>query len=117
MALFTRKATKNSLKILLSIMIFFSSMTNIVKAHDIPASVTVQMYVKPEGQTLKLLLRVPLESMSEIIYPTWGPGYLDFEKADKALLDAIAVYLTDELRVYENGELILDKTVTAYRAE
>jgi hypothetical protein len=117
MALFTRKATKNSLKILLSMMIFFSSMTNIVKAHDIPASVTVQMYVKPEGQTLKLLLRVPLESMSEIIYPTWGPGYLDFEEADKALLDAIAVYLTDELRVYENGELILDKTVTAYRAE
>ncbi|MBT6031592.1 MAG: HupE/UreJ family protein [Kordiimonadaceae bacterium] len=87
-----------------------------VSAHDIPSSVTVHMYVKPEGNTLKLLLRVPLESMSELVYPTWGPGYLDFEKADSVLLDAAHVYLTEELQVYENGVLIEDKMITAYRA-
>ncbi len=86
------------------------------RAHDIPASVTVHMYVKPEGDTLRLLLRVPLESMSELVYPTWGPGYLDFERADPVLLDAAHVYLTEELQVFENGTLIEDKMITAYRA-
>lgn len=97
-------------------MLLFSTMTSMVKAHDIPASVTVHMYVKPEGDTLKVLMRVPLESMSELVYPTWGPGFLDFEKADAVFLDAAEVYLTDELKVYEEGVLIEDKTITAYRA-
>ena len=97
-------------------MVLFSTMTSFVKAHDIPMSVTVHMYVKPEGNTLKLLMRVPLESMSELVYPTWGPGYLDFENADPVLLDAAHVYLTDELTVLENGVLIEDKMITAYRA-
>ena len=30
---------------------FISPLTTSVKAHDIPASVTVHMYVKPEGNT------------------------------------------------------------------
>jgi hypothetical protein len=89
--------------------------TTTVKAHDIPASVTVHMYVKPEGNHVKVLLRVPLESMSELVYPTWGPGYLDFERADSVLLDAAHVYLTEELKLYENGVLLEDKTITAYR--
>lgn len=91
-------------------------LNTVVKAHDIPMSVTVHMYVKPEGDSLKLLLRVPLESMSELVYPTFGPGYLDFEQADPVLLDAAHIYLTEELRLYENGELIEDMMITAYRA-
>ncbi|MBT5074222.1 MAG: HupE/UreJ family protein [Kordiimonadaceae bacterium] len=101
---------------LMMISFLASPLATIVKAHDIPMSVTVHMYVKPEGNTLKLLLRVPLESMSELVYPTWGPGYLDFENADPILLDAAHVYLTEELQVYENGVLIEDKMITAYRA-
>ncbi|MDG1437513.1 MAG: hypothetical protein P8P98_00955, partial [Emcibacteraceae bacterium] len=116
MAFFTHKTTTYSLKLLITMMVLFSTMTSFVKAHDIPMSVTVHMYVKPEGNTLKLLMRVPLESMSELVYPTWGPGYLDFENADPVLLDAAHVYLTDELTVLENGVLIEDKMITAYRA-
>ena len=101
---------------IIAIMILMSSLTSVVKAHDIPASVTVHMYVKPEGDTLKILLRVPLESMSELVYPTFGPGYLDFEKADPVLLDAAHVYLTQEIQVFEEGQLIEDKMITAYRA-
>mgnify|MGYP000530694896 FL=1 len=118
------KDTKNYLtftkSLMLATLLILSSavspIVTMVKAHDIPASVTVHMYAKPEGDTLKLLLRVPLESMSELVYPTWGPGYLDFEKADPVLLDAAHVYLTEELKVYENGVLIEDKMITAYRA-
>jgi hypothetical protein len=117
MAFFIRKTAKTTLNLLIAMTVLISSMITMAKAHDIPASVTVHMYVKPEGKTLQLLLRVPLESMSELVYPTWGPGYLDFENADPVLLDAASVYITDELRVYENGVSIEDKTITAYRAE
>ena len=43
-------------------------------AHDTPADVTVQMFVKPEGRTLRVLLRVPLTAMQDINFPTRGPG-------------------------------------------
>lgn len=107
---------RNIIRVMLALILFLPALTTTVKAHDIPASVTVHMYVKPEGDTLKLLLRVPLESMSEIVYPTFGPGYLDFERADPDLLAAAHVYLTEELQVFEEGELITDKMITAYRA-
>lgn len=106
----------NVARIILALSILIPAISTSVKAHDIPASVTVHMYVKPEGDTLKLLLRVPLESMSEIVYPTFGPGYLDFERTDPDLLGAAHVYLTEELQVFEEGELIEDKMITAYRA-
>jgi|TARA_R110002073_G_scaffold84265_1_gene201006 hypothetical protein len=103
-------------RVLIAVIMMTSTMTSLVKAHDIPASVTVHMYVKPEGDTLKLLLRVPLESMSELVYPTFGPGYLDFEKSESVLLDAAHIYLTEELQVFEEGVLIEDKMITALRA-
>tara|TARA_B110000495_G_C22997802_1_gene588477 strand:- start:478 stop:1812 length:1335 start_codon:yes stop_codon:yes gene_type:complete len=104
------------IRFLFAIIMMNLTMTSFVKAHDIPSSVTVHMYVKPEGNTLKLLLRVPLESMSELVYPTFGPGYLDFEKSEAVLLDAAHIYLTEELRVFEEGQLIEDKMITALRA-
>ena len=116
----TRKPTTITKRFIFTVLMMISflasPLTTLVKAHDIPMSVTVHMYVKPEGDSLKLLLRVPLESMSELVYPTFGPGYLDFERADPVLLDAAHVYLTEELRLYENGVLIEDKMITAYRA-
>ena len=38
-------------------------------AHDIPNDVTVQTFLKPEGQRLRLLVRVPLGAMRDMDYP------------------------------------------------
>ena len=46
-------------------------------AHDIPIDVTVQAFLKPEGQRLQLLVRAPLGAMRDVEIPTRGPGYLD----------------------------------------
>ena len=51
------------------------------EAHEIPADVTIQSFVKAEGGVLRLLVRVPLEALSDMAFPTFGPGYLDFETA------------------------------------
>ena len=52
-------------------------------AHDIPSDVTVQAFVRPEGNSLKLLVRVPLKAMRDVNFPVRGPGYLDLASAEQ----------------------------------
>ena len=56
----------------------------------------------PRAIALELLIRVPLAAMIEVDFPTRGPGYLDFSRADDALRDAIKLYLIDNITLYEN---------------
>jgi hypothetical protein len=56
-----------------------------VAAHEIPGDVTIQAWLKPEGQRLRLLVRVPLIAMRDINYPTRGDktlGILDLSRAE-----------------------------------
>ena len=82
----------------------FSAPTSL---HEIPSDVTVQMLIKPEGQRLRLLVRVPLVAMQDIDFPLLGPGYLDIARADKYLRDAVMLWIGQELKLYE-GENALD---------
>ena len=63
------------------------------RAHDIPNDVTVQMFVKPEGRHLHLLVRVPLKAMRDISFPQRGPGYLDLERAGALLPGAAKMWI------------------------
>jgi hypothetical protein len=71
-------------------------------AHDIPADVTVQAYIKPSGERLQLLVRVPLKAMRDVDYPRRGAGFLDLPRAAPALREAAALWIADNVRVYEN---------------
>ncbi len=71
-------------------------------AHDIPSDVHVQAFVKPEGQRLQVLLRVPLGAMNEVDMPLRGPGYLDLRRADAALGVAAELWFADNLRLFED---------------
>jgi len=71
-------------------------------AHDIPSSVTVLAFVKPEAHLLHVVIRVPLEAMRDVNFPLRGPGYLDLERASPLLQDAAKVWIADELKLYEN---------------
>lgn len=72
-----------------------------LSAHEIPADVRVQAFVKPEGRTLQLLMRVPLTAMREVDIPKRGPGYLDLARADAALRNAANLWLADNIDLYE----------------
>ena len=86
-------------------------------AHDIPGDVTVQAFVKPEGQRLRLIVRVPLEALSDMAFPTTGPGYLDFERARgrDEFTDAAMVWMGQEVRIFENGDPLPEPAITAIR--
>ena len=71
-------------------------------AHDIPNDVTVQAFVKPGGQKLHLLLRVPLNAMRDTEFPERGAGYLDLARVDASLREAAMVWIADAVEIYEN---------------
>ena len=64
-----------------------------LSAHEIPSRVTVLAFVKPEPGRLRVLLRVPLESMRDVDFPLRGPGYLDIERSEPLLRQAARVWL------------------------
>jgi hypothetical protein len=70
--------------------------------HDIPTDVRVSAFVKPDGQRLSLLIRVPLKAMREVDYPRRGAGLLDLARADAALRNAAALWIADNVELYEN---------------
>ena len=71
-------------------------------AHEIPADVKLNVFLKPEGNRVILLIRAPLAAMPEAEFPTRGPGYLDVARADEALRGATKLYLTDYITIFEN---------------
>ena len=77
-------------------------------AHDIPNDVTAQVFVKPEGKQLRLLIRVPLKAMRDMEFPQRGPGYLDLSRIDSMLNQAAMLWISDTLTVYE-GDTRLPK--------
>jgi hypothetical protein len=86
-----------------------------VTAHDIPNDVTVQMFVKPEGQHLHILVRVPLKAMRDILFPQRGPGYLDIERTAPLLPGAAKLWIGGFFEVYEGEALLPNPQVMATR--
>src|SRR5579863_5633844 len=77
-------------------------------AHDIPNDVTVQAFLKPEGQRLRLLVRAPMKAMRDVEFPQKGPGYLDLARTGPFLADAATLWISDAIALYE-GEARLPK--------
>jgi len=71
-------------------------------AHDIPNDVVVQAFVKPQGDRLHLLIRVPLKAMRDINFPQRGPGYLDLARVNDVLPDAATLWIAAFIELYEN---------------
>jgi hypothetical protein len=91
-----------------------------VSGHDIPNDVTIQTLLKPEGQRLRLLVRVPLQAMRDMDYPkprgTRNTDLLDLPRADATLRDAATLWVSDYLDLYENGDKLPAPRVVSVRA-
>src|SRR3954451_993298 len=74
------------------------------RGHDVPDEVRVQAFLKPEGEALKLVLRVPLKAMRDVDVPQRRGGFLDFSRVDTALRDAAMLWLGDEIELYEGDD-------------
>ncbi|MDP2318513.1 MAG: HupE/UreJ family protein [Acidobacteriota bacterium] len=84
-------------------------------AHDVPNEVTVFGFVRPQAQTLTVLLRVPLKSLRDLDIPTYTTGFLDFSRVDRALTDATNLWIRDYVEIYENGQRLASPAIRALR--
>jgi HupE / UreJ protein len=84
-------------------------------AHEIAAEVTVQGFLKPEGRHLHLLLRVPLVALRDVDYPTRGSEYLDLERAQPVLADAVRRWIADSLEFLEEEAPLRAPRIAALR--
>ncbi len=84
-------------------------------AHDIPVRVALMAFIKPEGRTLRVLVRAPLEAMRDIAFPLKGPGYLDLPRSDLLLTDAANLWIAGSMELQENGRRIEDPRIVAVR--
>ncbi len=85
------------------------------RAHEIPERVAISLLARPEGNRLRLLVRVPLESMRDVDFPMREDGTLALERVAPLLAEAIGVWLVPGLHVFEDGRPLGDGTVAAMR--
>jgi len=85
-------------------------------ADEIPSRVAVQAFIKPEGNQLNVLMRVPMDAFSEIDFPVQGnPGSLIISRARNALETAAYTYVMGAVRFYENDVLLENAQLQAVR--
>jgi hypothetical protein len=75
-------------------------------AHDIPASVSVHAFVRPEGQKLRVLLRVPLASMRDFNFPVRDGALLDLVRVAPMAREAASTWLATSLAVFEDDRAL-----------
>jgi HupE / UreJ protein len=80
---------------------------SLLNAHDIPNDVTVQAFLKPTGDRLHLLVRVPLKAMRDVDFPARGKeGFLDIDRTGPLLPDAATLWISDFIDLYENNTIL-----------
>jgi hypothetical protein len=86
------------------------------RADDIPLSVAIQAFVKPQGNELSVLMRVPMDALGEIDFPKRGvPGTLIFSEADPTLETAVNAYVLGNFRLFEEGVLLEEHEIERVR--
>jgi hypothetical protein len=77
--------------------------------------VLVRVFVRPEGDRLRVAVRAPLEAMRDVGFPLRGPGYLDLDAAAPALEDAARRWIVGSLVVFEDGSPVGPPRLAAVR--
>ena len=81
--------------------------------HEIPATVTVLAFVKPEADRMRVLIRVPLESMRDFQFPLRDSVYLEISRAQPLLRPAARLWISASFAVFEGREQLTDSIVAA----
>lgn len=82
----------------------------VATSHDIPNQIRLQGFVKPEGNTLHFVVRVPLVMLLNLDLPKQGKGFLALEHLDDAL-DRAAAATARQIVLYQDGERLTYSTV------
>lgn len=83
---------------------FAALASSAARAHEVPDETTVFAFVKPEGDTLTLLVRAPMNAIRDIDgIVTRADGTVDLSQVEQPLRDGAQVWIRDFIKLYENG--------------
>jgi len=94
--------------------VFLLALASTAFAHDIPADVTVQALLKPQGKQLNLVVRLPLRAIRDVNFPE-RQGFLDLDRVAPLLPDAATLWISDFIEMYEGDTRLPSPTVAAAR--
>ena len=83
-------------------------------AHEVPADVVVRSFVRAQDGRLRLLVRVPLASMRDVVFPLRGL-YLDVAATRALLPDLATLWIAQYVDVYEEGAPLGPETLVRAR--
>lgn len=87
-----------------------------VLADEIPLRVAVQTFVKPEGDRLNVLMRVPMDALVEAQLPLRGEvGFVVFSQARGAMESAAHSEILQAIQLFEGDRLLQPATLEAVR--
>ena len=84
-------------------------------AHDAPADATVHMHLRAEQGKVTVLVRIPLETVRDVDFPTLPGGYLDVEKLTPRLLGIAKTWTADPIELSAGGVRLSGVRVVAAR--
>jgi hypothetical protein len=72
-------------------------------AHDVPDDITLQAFLRPSGDRVSLLVRVPLAAMRDVDVPARNGGFVELDRVEPALRHAATVWLTQAIEIVQDG--------------
>jgi len=98
----------------------------VASTHEVPPSVVVRAFVKPDGETVRVLVRVPLEAMRDVEFPlrdvmlrdarASDKASLDLARADASLREAATLWVADAIELFADGIRLDAPVIVAARA-
>jgi hypothetical protein len=87
------------------------------RAHEIPNEIVLHAFVKPEGDRLHFLVRVPLVLLQDLDLPKRGPGYLDLPSVTTESIQTAAAATARNIVLQENGVALTPRLAAARISE
>ena len=69
-------------------------------AHEIPSDVRVQIFVAPQAERVRVVVRAPIAAINELDWPTTGV-LLDLMQAEPVLRQAATDWMASRIDIYE----------------
>jgi hypothetical protein len=108
---------KRNLGILLLMITAILALPSATVAHEIPVDVTIHIFLKPEGQRLRMIVRVPMAALRDIDYPKrGGEAYLDIGREEPSLRTAAMLWIENNTKIFEDGRLLPTPALASVRA-
>jgi uncharacterized membrane-anchored protein YitT (DUF2179 family) len=83
-------------------------------AHDIPTDVRVQLFLRPQGQVLRLVARMPVAAMNDVEWPLDGV-FLDLARTQPVLAEAVDRWIAKRIDIDEGDRRLSAARISAVR--